>query len=147
MKYVCLLLLFALLPVSTLALEPGEDPQNGRPPEVAKDALVCVVGDGVWPSVISFKEGMTLGWAVREAGGAGLGRKSRKVSIWRRGPGEGENERIVLDLMALERGAAKDVELRAYDIIEVSRRKRGTVTVPRGTQVYPPCNFSLRGLM
>jgi hypothetical protein len=69
------------------------------------------------------------------------------VSIWRRGPGEGENERIALDLRELEKGAAKDVELRAYDIIEVSRRKRGTVTVPRGIPVYPPCNFSLRGQM
>ncbi len=147
MKHICLLLLFALLPVRALALEPDEETQNGRSLKPAEDGVVCVVGDGVWPSVIPFKAGTTMGGAIREAGGGGLGRKSRKVSIWRRGPGEGENERIALDLRELEKGAAKDVELRAYDIIEVSRRKRGTVTVPRGTPVYPPCNFSLRGQM
>jgi hypothetical protein len=78
MKHICLLLLFALLPVRALALEPDEETQNGRSLKPAEDGFVCVVGDGVWPSVIPFKAGTTLGGpSERPAEGVSVGRVAR----------------------------------------------------------------------
>ena len=143
--YILLMLLVSSSHI-TKAQQPTEDERVSAKSTVAEEMKVCVIGDGVWPSLIPLKVAITSTQAIREAGGTQLGDKNRRVNIYRRAPGSSEGTMIVIDMKLVRKGLAQGVELQAYDVVEVMPLKKGKETLPRGNNVYPPRRL-LGGLM
>ena len=80
---------------------------------------VFVVGNVFKPSSISLKEKVTVSQAVAIAGGAMADAKRDQVRILRQLPGNLTKTEIVVNLEAISKRKADDVELKANDIVEV----------------------------
>ena len=80
---------------------------------------VYVTGGVGTPSRIPFRAGLSLSRAVASAGGVAKKGDASKVTIFRRG--RGNSEVIKADLAKIESGAGPDIELAAYDIVDVAR--------------------------
>jgi polysaccharide export outer membrane protein len=80
---------------------------------------VFVVGNVFHPTSISLKERITVSQAVAMAGGTMSDAKKESIRILRQLPGSSTKTEIVVDLNAISKRKAEDVELKANDIVEV----------------------------
>jgi polysaccharide export outer membrane protein len=80
---------------------------------------VFVVGNVFRPSSIPLKERITISQAVAMAGGIMPDAKKNSIRILRQSPGSPTKTEIIVDLNAISKRKAEDVELMANDIVEV----------------------------
>jgi polysaccharide export outer membrane protein len=80
---------------------------------------VYVVGNVVRPSTIALKEPMTVSRAIAIAGGTAPNTKRDQVRVIRQNPGGGGKEELFVNLTAIEKKQAKDMQLMANDIVDV----------------------------
>ncbi len=80
---------------------------------------VFVVGNVVRPSSIALKDKMTVAQAIAVAGGTMDDAKKNQVRILRQVDGSMSKTEIIVDLEAITRHKANDVELLPNDIVEV----------------------------
>jgi polysaccharide export outer membrane protein len=80
---------------------------------------VFVVGNVFRPTSIPLKERITVSQAVAMAGGTMSDAKKGSIRILRQSPGSPTKTEIVVDLNAISKRKAEDVELKANDIVEV----------------------------
>jgi polysaccharide export outer membrane protein len=108
---------------------------------------VFVVGNVFKPTSISLKEKVTVSQAVAMAGGTMADAKKDRVRILRQLPGSPAKTEIVVDLDAISKRKADDIELKPNDIIDVptsagKRLFRGLLgavapTISRSVRVVP----------
>ena len=134
---------------STLRGEGRSNPfvQPGDIITVPEAQQVFVVGNVFKPSSIPLKEKVTVAQAVAIAGGTMADAQRNRVRILRQLPGSFTKTEIVVDLEAISKRKADDVELKANDIVEVptssgKRFFRGLLsavapTVSRAVRVVP----------
>jgi polysaccharide export outer membrane protein len=80
---------------------------------------IFVVGNVFHPTSISLKERITVSQAVAMAGGTMSDAKKDSIRILRQLPGSPTKTEIVVDLNAISKRKAEDIELKANDIVEV----------------------------
>ena len=80
---------------------------------------VFVVGNVFKPISISLKEKLTVSQAVAMAGGTMADAQKNRVHVLRLLPGDRGKTEIVVNLEAIRKREADDIELRANDIVEV----------------------------
>jgi polysaccharide biosynthesis/export protein len=80
---------------------------------------VFVVGNVFKPTTISLKEKITVAQAVAMAGGTMADAKKDRVRILRQTNNSLTKSEIIVDLEAINRHKASDIELQANDIVEV----------------------------
>jgi protein involved in polysaccharide export with SLBB domain len=96
---------------------------------VDKAVPIYVIGAVNNPRPIYSRAGMTLTRAIATAGGLAKGAVEQKVTVFRHE--NGDSKVVEADLEKIRTGASKDVELKAFDIIEVAFRGGAT-------RKYPP---------
>ena len=96
---------------------------------VGKAVPIYVIGAVNNPRPIFARAGMTLMRAIATAGGLAKGAMEQKVTIFRREGGDSSS--IHADLSKIKIGESGDMELRAFDIIEVAFKGGAT-------RKYPP---------
>jgi len=114
-----------------LAGEESADPVilSGDLITVQEAVPIYVIGAVNDPKPIYARAGMALSRAVATAGGLAKGAVAQKVSIFRR---DGAKTTVMqVDLEEIENGEINDVELKAFDIIEVAFKGRSQ-------RIYPP---------
>jgi len=136
-----LLLLFAALATGSRAQQPGAESKAVLP--ATPDQQVCVLGNVMKPSAISFKDTISLTRAIGEAGGASPN-LSHRVLIFRQLPDGYIRQIQIKDLKAMLRGRVADVALQPDDIVVVSSRDKRTRIAP---QTSTPCNSRLMFLL
>jgi len=87
---------------------------------VNKAVPIYVIGAVNNPRPIYSRAGMTLTRAIATAGGLAKGAVEQRVTVFRRE--NGDSKVVEADLEKIRTGASKDVELEAFDIIEVAFR-------------------------
>jgi polysaccharide export outer membrane protein len=80
---------------------------------------VYVVGNVMRPSALPLKDPITISRAIAMVGGTLPDSKRDKVRIVRQAPGSAAKTEIFVDLKAIDKHQAEDVELLANDIVEV----------------------------
>jgi protein involved in polysaccharide export with SLBB domain len=132
MKAICaLLVLFAISTSTTRAQQPS--PQSS----VTEGQWVCVVGNVTTPARITFRSGLTLLQAIKEAGGILPNSKGGTVyvhSILR----DNQHQLTRVDLKTAKKPNA-DLVLRPTDIVEVMDKK-GRVnpkSMPASCDIFP----------
>jgi polysaccharide export outer membrane protein len=80
---------------------------------------IFIVGNVFRPTSIPLKERITVSQAVAMAGGSMSDAKKDSIRILRQAPGSPTKTEIVVDLNAINKRKAEDVELKANDIVEV----------------------------
>ena len=108
---------------------------------------VFVVGNVFKPTSISLKEKITVSQAVAMAGGTMADAKKDRVRILRQLPGSPAKTEIVVNLDAISKRKADDIELKPNDIVEVptssgKRLFRGLIgavapTISRSVRMVP----------
>ncbi len=83
---------------------------------------IYVIGGVANPKQISARSQITLSRAVSSAGGVVKNADAKSVTIYRREAGE--TKILEADLEKIKAGAAKDLILRAFDIVEVAQSGR-----------------------
>jgi polysaccharide export outer membrane protein len=86
---------------------------------IAEADQVYVVGNVVRPSALALKDPITISRAIAMAGGTLPDSKRDKVRIVRQAPGSTTKTEIFVDLKAIDKHQAADIELIANDIVEV----------------------------
>lgn len=86
---------------------------------IAEADQVYIVGNVVKPSALALKEPITISRAIAMAGGTLPDSKRDKVRIVRQAPGSTAKTEFFVDLKAIDKHQAEDVELIANDIVEV----------------------------
>ena len=86
---------------------------------LAEADQVYVVGNVIRPSALALKEPITISRAIAMVGGTLPDSKKDKVRIVRQAPGSTAKTEIFVDLKAIDKRQAEDVELIANDIVEV----------------------------
>jgi polysaccharide biosynthesis/export protein len=71
------------------------------------------------PMNLYLKNGMQLKQAIAMVGGLSKDAKASSVVIWRKKKGQSEPEKLIVNYNDIKKEKIKDVELQAYDIIEV----------------------------
>lgn len=106
---------------STLRGEGSSNPyvQPGDIITVPEAQQVFVVGNVFKPTSISLKEKVTVSQAVAIAGGTMADAKKDRVRILRQLTGSHTRTEIIVNLEAISKRKADDVELKANDIVEV----------------------------
>lgn len=102
----------------------GANPQilSGDIVTVLEAEVIYVTGGVANPKQISSRTQTTLSRAVAAAGGTTKNADAKKVTIFRREAGETKS--IEADLEQIKAGAAEDLVLRAFDIVEVAQTGR-----------------------
>jgi polysaccharide export outer membrane protein len=105
----------------TLAGDPKANPylSAGDIVTLPEAEQIYVVGNVFTPLTIPLKEPMTLSRAIAMAGGLRQDSKKDKVRIVRQEPGSSVRKEIIVDLSAIEKKSAADVDLHANDIVDV----------------------------
>jgi polysaccharide export outer membrane protein len=80
---------------------------------------VYVLGNVLRPQAISLKEPLTISRAIAIAGGTAPSTKKDRVRIIRQPAGSTAKQEIRVDLTAIEKNKAEDVQLLANDIVDV----------------------------
>ena len=80
---------------------------------------VYVVGNVVMPLTIPLKEPITLSRAIAMAGGTRQDTKKDKIRIVRQEPGAQTKKEMLVDLSAIEKRQAEDIQLQPNDIVDV----------------------------
>lgn len=89
---------------------------------VQKSVPIYVIGAVNNPKPIYSRAGISVSRAISTAGGLAKGAETQKVTIFRR---EGTNTAVTqVDLEKIKKGEINDVELKAFDIIEVAFKGR-----------------------
>lgn len=120
--------------ISISELLSGKEPANpvilsGDLVTVQKAVPIYVIGAVNNPKPIYARSGMPVSRAIATAGGLAKGAVAQKVSIFRR---DGTNTTVIqVDLEKIKNGEINDVELKAFDIIEVAFKGRAQ-------RKYPP---------
>ena len=86
---------------------------------VPEGEQIYVVGNVMKPSTIALKEPLTVTRAIAIAGGAAQSTKKSRVRIVRQLPGPGGKQEIYVDLAAIEKRQAPDLNLMPNDIVDV----------------------------
>jgi polysaccharide biosynthesis/export protein len=86
---------------------------------IAEADQVYIVGNVMRPSALPLKEPITISRAIAMVGGALPDSKKDKVRIVRQSPGSTAKTEMFVDLKAIDKHQAEDVELLANDIVEV----------------------------
>ncbi len=93
-----------------------------RPGDIVTASIsepVYITGSVIAPQGIYHRDGLTLGRALAQVGGARREAKSTDVRIYRQKPGSSDQDVIHVDYAAIKKQKQKDVLLQPYDIIEV----------------------------
>ncbi len=98
---------------------------------------VYITGSVIAPQGIYHRDGLTLGRALAQVGGARKEAKATDVRIYRQKLGSSDQEVIHVDYAAIKKQKQKDVLLQPYDIIEVpeagiASKQRLTQTLLQG---------------
>ena len=80
---------------------------------------VYVVGNVVMPLTIPLKEPITVSRAIAMAGGTRQDTKKDKIRIVRQEPGASAKKEMIVDLSAIEKRQAEDIQLLPNDIVDV----------------------------
>ena len=89
---------------------------------VLESKPIYVIGAVGAPKLISVRaQSITLSRAVASAGGLAKNADATKITIFRRASVGGEAKTIDADLVKIKAGAAEDVVLQAFDIVEVAQ--------------------------
>jgi polysaccharide export outer membrane protein len=80
---------------------------------------VYIVGNVLRPTAIPLNEPLTISRAIAVAGGTAPSTKKDKIRIIRQLPGGTTKQEILVDLSAIEKRKAEDVDLKANDIVNV----------------------------
>jgi len=80
---------------------------------------VYVVGNVFMPLTIPLKEPITVSRAIAMAGGTRQDTKKDKIRIVRQEPGAQTKKEMVVDLAAIEKRQAEDIQLQPNDIVDV----------------------------
>jgi polysaccharide export outer membrane protein len=80
---------------------------------------VYVVGNVVMPLTIPLKEPITVSRAIAMAGGTRQDTKKDKIRIVRQEPGAQTKKEMLIDLSAIEKRQAEDIQLQPNDIVDV----------------------------
>ncbi|QQS41795.1 MAG: SLBB domain-containing protein [Acidobacteriota bacterium] len=102
-----------------IAGDPAANPEiaYGDVITVLETSPVYVMGGVANPARIDFREGLTLSRAVASAGGPSKGSDLSRITIFRR---TGVDSTVIkADLKKIASGASDDIELTAYDIVDV----------------------------
>jgi len=90
-----------------------------------------VVGNVVNQREISFEQSLTLTTAIKQAGGIRSNKKDNQVTVLSgMGSSSGTRREILVDLKAIERKQAPDLELQDLDVVEVTLRKSDKIHKP-----------------
>ena len=81
---------------------------------------VYITGAVRAPQGLYLQQGMQLKQAIAMVGGLTQQAKASEVVIWRRQKGTSEPKKMIVNFNDIKREKTKDIELKAYDIIEVS---------------------------
>ena len=93
---------------------------------------VYVIGGIVRPGKVDWRDGATVSRVVAAAGGVIKGGLGGSVSIFRRD--SGNSTVIEADLDAIMDGAASDIDIRPFDIIDVPLKGQPKRTIPPGVE-------------
>ena len=80
---------------------------------------VYVVGNVFMPLTIPLREPITVSRAIAMAGGTKQDTKKDKIRVVRQEPGSQAKKEIVVDLSAIEKRSAEDIQLLPNDIVDV----------------------------
>jgi polysaccharide export outer membrane protein len=80
---------------------------------------VYVVGNVFMPLTIPLKEPITVSRAIAMAGGTRQDTKKDKIRIVRQEPGAQKKKEMLVDLSAIEKRQAEDIQLQPNDIVDV----------------------------
>jgi polysaccharide export outer membrane protein len=107
--------------IDTLRGEPQANPylESGDVVTLPEADQVYVVGNVVMPLTIPLKEPITLTRAIAMAGGTRQDTKKDKIRIVRQEPGAQTKKEMVVDLSAIEKKQAQDIQLLPNDIVDV----------------------------
>lgn len=109
---------------SLISLKDGKQEANPviRPGDIVivqEAQPVYVTGSVRQPMSLYLKNGMQLKQAIAMVGGLAKDAKSDAIIIWRRKKGQTEPERMVVNFKDINKDKVRDVELQAYDIVDV----------------------------
>lgn len=109
---------------SLLALKDGKAEANPivRPGDIVivqEAQPVYITGAVRQPMSLYLRNGMQLKQAIAMVGGLVRDAKSESIVIWRRKKGQAEPEKMVVNYKDIQKEKVKDIDLQAYDIIDV----------------------------
>lgn len=109
---------------SLLALKDGKAEANPviRPGDIVivqEAQPVYITGAVRQPMGLYLKNGMQLKQAIAMVGGLNQHAKATSVTIWRRKKGQTEPEKMIVNFSDIKKEKIKDIELQAYDIVDV----------------------------
>jgi polysaccharide export outer membrane protein len=113
---------FQLISISDLRMnKPGANPfiRPGDFVVVTEAEPVYITGSVVSPQGVYMKEHLTLGRALAMVGGLRKEARGSDIKILRMNPETGKQDTISVDFTAIKKNQAPDIELQAYDIIDV----------------------------
>jgi polysaccharide export outer membrane protein len=93
---------------------------------------VYIMGAVRSPQGLYLKNGMQLKQAIAMVGGLSKEAKASSVVIWRKKKGSPEPEKLIVNYNDIKKEKSKDIELQAYDIVEVPDNSGSFVTTVRG---------------
>jgi len=105
----------------TLQGDPKANPylEQGDIVTIPEADQVYVVGNVFMPVTIPLKEPITLSRAIAMAGGIKQDTKKDKVRVVRQEAGTNVKKEIIVDLTAIEKRSAEDIQLLPNDIVDV----------------------------
>ena len=99
---------------------------------VPESQPVYITGAVRQPQGLYLKEGMQLKQAIAMVGGLAREAKASEVIIWRRKKGQSEREKLIVNYNDIKKEKVKDVDLQAYDIVEVPDNSGSIGTFVKG---------------
>lgn len=86
---------------------------------VPESQPVYITGAVRQPQGLYLKDGMQLKQAIAMVGGLAREAKASEVVVWRRKKGQVEREKLIVNYNDIKKEKIKDLDLQAYDIVEV----------------------------
>jgi polysaccharide biosynthesis/export protein len=86
---------------------------------VPESQPVYITGAVRMPQGLYLKDGMQLNQAIAMVGGLTREAKASEIVVWRRKKGQAEREKLIVNYNDIKKSKTKDMDLQAYDIVEV----------------------------
>jgi polysaccharide export outer membrane protein len=86
---------------------------------VPESQPIYITGAVRMPQGLYLKDGMQLKQAIAMVGGLAREAKASEVIVWRRKKGQAEREKLIVNYNDIKKEKIKDLDLQAYDIVEV----------------------------
>lgn len=86
---------------------------------VQESQPVYIMGAVRSPQGLYLKDGMQLKQAIAMVGGLNREAKASAIVIWRKKKGQSEREKIIVNYSDIKKEKTKDIELQAYDLVEI----------------------------